>query len=728
HDGRVSRFGRADGLSSDTIQNIFEDREGTIWIATTQGIDAFRDLRVASVTNREGLSADLANAVLAASDGTVWINAWHSLDAWRDGKMTSLNAGNGLPGEEVTAMFQERAGPLLIGIDRTLNVFEGGRFKPIYPTDGTPFGSLTGIAQDAEGDIWVVTHSPFMLTRIRERKVIERIPRSTIPFTQGMIAADPRDGIWLSLTNGNLGRYRRGQLDTFEIGSEPGTSASGLVAFPDGTIVASTARGLAGWREGKTQLMSEENGLPCREIYTLLTDAHDDLWLYASCGVIHIASDQLQRWWNAANTTLTLRLFDTLDGAQPARGNFFPRGSVGPDGRVWFANASVVQMIDPKQLGSNALPAPVQIERLVADRESFPLGGDARLPPNPRDLQIDYTGLSFVVPQKTRFRYRLIGHDVDWQEVGTRRQAFYTDLQPGNYVFEVTASNNDGVWNTNVASAAFSITPTLYQTRTFAALCVLSAAALVWLLIRMRVKQLEMRMRVRLEERIVERERIARELHDTLLQGLLSACLQLSVANSQLPQDAPAKSLFEKILRLLRQLSEDGRNAVTDLRGREPERDGLERALAQIPNDLGADDSVQFRLLVEGAARALRPAIRDEIYRIAREALANAFRHSGASIVETVLEYTPNAFRLVVRDDGRGMDADVLHSGRAGHWGLPGMRERSIAIGAQLKVLSAPGAGTEIKLSLPARTAFTTSSGGRWTDWLSRQFGDSETT
>jgi signal transduction histidine kinase len=304
------------------------------------------------------------------------------------------------------------------------------------------------------------------------------------------------------------------------------------------------------------------------------------------------------------------------------------------------------------------------------------------------------------------------------------QQAFYTDLPPRNYMFHVIASNNDGVWNQTGASLAFSITPAFYQTRMFAILCVLAVLGLVWLLFVLRVRQIEARLRVRAEERIAERERIARELHDTLLQGLLSVSLQLSLANSKIQRDAPAKPLIERIRQLLRQAIDEGRDAVRGLRS---QADALEHAFAQIPQDLTLVEKPPFRLLVEGAPRALRPLIRDEVYRIGREALANAFRHAQASSVETVLEYTPDRFRMIVRDDGRGMDPDVLQSGRPGHWGLSGMRERSTRIGARLKVLSAPGAGTEIDLVVAGDAAFEAKARRRWADWLGRLYLRSET-
>jgi signal transduction histidine kinase len=209
-----------------------------------------------------------------------------------------------------------------------------------------------------------------------------------------------------------------------------------------------------------------------------------------------------------------------------------------------------------------------------------------------------------------------------------------------------------------------------------------------------------------MEERIAERTRIAQDLHDTLLQGLLSASLQLAVANTQLPAEAAAKPLVSRVYALLRQLIEEGRNTVRGLRIRHLEPDELERAISLIPRDLGVEDKIEFKLTVEGAPQLLRPGVRNEVYWIAREALVNAFRHSGARVVEAVLEYSRNRFRMLIRDNGCGMDADVIRSGREGHWGLRGMNERSERIAARLRVLSAPGAGTEIDLVITGQIAF----------------------
>jgi len=366
---QVSHYGSGDGLSSDTVQNIFEDREGTVWVLTTRGIDAFRDIRVASFTSREGLSADLANGVLATRDGAVWINTWHWLDVLRDGKVTSLKPRKDFPGDEVISMYEDRSGAIWMGIDEDLAVYEAGRFHPIRRADGSS-PSARGTTQDIAGDIWVMSATePFrpLLVRIRNRVIVEE--RADIPFQHRVIVADPRGGVWFPLTNGDVARYHEGRLETFEFHRAPGTGiVNGLLAYPDGALVGSSPIGMVGVRSGKTQTMTEANGLPCTEMHAMLGDLRGGLWLYASCGIIFIAAEQVQAWWDDPAAVLQVRLFDALDGAQPARGNFFPNSSVGVDGRLWFTNASVAQVIDPDHLGGNTLAPPVHIEQVVADR------------------------------------------------------------------------------------------------------------------------------------------------------------------------------------------------------------------------------------------------------------------------------------------------------------------------------------------------------------------------
>jgi signal transduction histidine kinase len=311
------------------------------------------------------------------------------------------------------------------------------------------------------------------------------------------------------------------------------------------------------------------------------------------------------------------------------------------------------------------------------------------------------------LPERVAFRYRLVGVDRAWQDAGTRRDAFYTNLRPGSYTFRVKASNHDGVWNEAGAAVDLYVPPAFYQTTWFLAVCILLAAVLAWWIHRLRIGQVTARLERLHDERIDERTRIARELHDTLLQGHLTASMQLHVANANVPADSPAKPLLERVLRLMAEVSDEGRRALQGLRVASPaDSSALEDALARIRDELAAGPEVDFRVFAEGRSRPLLPLARDEIYWIGREALVNAFRHAGASRVEVEVEYRWRQLRLRVRDDGRGIDPAVLHDGREGHWGVAGMRERAERIGGRLRVWSAPGKGTEVELSVPASVAF----------------------
>jgi signal transduction histidine kinase/ligand-binding sensor domain-containing protein len=711
HGGKVCRYGTREGLSNDTVQGLFEDREGTLWVLTAQGIDAFRDLPVTSVTSHEGLSADLAKAVLAARDGTVWINTWHSLDVLRDGQVTSLSAHKGLPGEEVTALFEDHKGILWLGIDNDLNTFESGTFKPVKRPDGRSIGYIEQMTEDAAGDIWLMEAKTDQMLHIHDRTVVEEIPRSAIAFAFAhSIVPDLHEGIWFPLTNGDLARYRRGQLETVEFHRAPHTGLVwGLISTPDGSIIGGTSLGLIGWRDGRSQTMTAANDLPCREIHTLLRDRRDNLWLYAACGIIFIASDQVQAWWKDPAARLRFRLFDALDGAHTALAGFFPRSSVGPDGRLWFANGSVVQVIDPDRLSGNTLPPPVHIEGLVADRKALSPQPGLRLAPHTRDLEIDYTALSLVVPRKNNFRYRLVGHDTDWEDAGARRQAFYTDLPPGDYRFQVIASNNDGVWNESGASLDFSITPTFYQTPWFAALCITAGAGVLWLLYLIRVRQIEMRIRMRLEERVIERERIARDLHDTLLQSVQGLILRFQAVLARIPEGGERPlHMMEQALERADQVLAEGRDRVYDLRKSTHASNDLPRALQALAEEFAKTaDNTQFRVTVEGTPQKLHPVVREETYRIGAEALTNVVRHAVATHVDTEITYSRKGLTLRVVDNGRGFDAALLSEGAPrGHFGLTGMRERARRIRARFEVSTRPGSGSAVEVRVPASIAY----------------------
>ena len=364
-----------------------------------------------------------------------------------------------------------------------------------------------GITEDIDGNIWAAcAGNPRKLVRIRDFEVREEFPTSQVPAAR-TLAPDPQGGIWIATTTGDLARFRNGAVEKFALNLKGNPFLRRIVANADGSVLAASEDGLVGLRQGKVQRMTTENGLPCSAVFSFVEDKEKRWWLYTDCGVLELADSELQRWWSDPGALVQTRIYDRLDGAQP-NAPYFNSAAYSPDGRVWFANGQVVQMVDPSTLSRKAPPAPTYIESVIVDRREFPATGNLGLAPQPRDLQIDYTSPTFTVPQKVKFRYRLDSYDSDWHDAGTRRQAFYTDLPPGSYTFRVIAANSDGVWNETPAKLDFSIAPAYFQTNWFRALCAGLFLAMLWMAYRLRVRHLQRRFETTLlaEEKLREKD------------------------------------------------------------------------------------------------------------------------------------------------------------------------------------------------------------------------------
>jgi len=404
-------------------------------------------------------------------------------------------------------------------------------------------------------------------------------------------------------------------------------------------------------------------------------------------------------------------LFNLLDGlpAKPAEQRAPVLAKTG-DGRIWVATANGIAYVDPRRIPRNPLPPPVSVESLkVNGKETTPVDGLV-LSAGSNDLEIDYTALSLTIPERVRFKYKLEGHDSEWRDVGGRRQAYYGGLPPKDYRFRVIAANDSGVWNEAGASFGFSIAPAYYQTRWFQALCAAAFLALLWGLYRFRLHQIAERFNTRMEARVDERTRIARELHDTLLQSFQALMIHFQAVDNLLPP-GKGKDALEKVLDRADRALVEGRNAIQNIRSSTTVTNELSHAVTALGEELagshdGETGPATFRVSVEGTPRDLRPILRDDIYRIAREALQNAFRHAQASQIEADITYGDSLLRLRVRDDGKGIDPKHLQAGRDGHWGLPGMRERAQQIGAQFEMWSEVGAGTEVELRIPGSIVY----------------------
>jgi signal transduction histidine kinase len=441
-----------------------------------------------------------------------------------------------------------------------------------------------------------------------------------------------------------------------------------------------------------------------------------------ACGLVRIPRSELEAWASDPRLTIHATVFDSLDGVR-SQGFHYGYGAIvakATDGKLWFLPFGGVSVIDPHHLPLNKLPPPVHIEQITADDKPYDVWKGERIPSGIHRLTIDYTALSLTVPEKVHFRYKLEGADPDWREVVNDREVQYTNLGPGRYRFRVLACNNSGVWNEEGASLAFVIPPAWYQTNWFRAACVAAILAMFWGIYRLRVRQLAAQFNMRLEERVSERTRIARELHDTLLQSFQALLLRFQ-AGINLLRDRPAdaRTVLENAVDRASQAIAEGRDAIGGLRMSTVEKNDLSAAIKTIAEELArAQDnqsSTPFQVLVEGTPRELHAILRDEVYRLATEALRNAFRHAAAKNVEVEIRYDEKYFRLRVRDDGKGIDPEIVRGdGRERHYGLHGMRERAKLVGGKLTIWTELDSGTEIELTIPGPRAYVKSARPFW--------------
>jgi signal transduction histidine kinase len=422
------------------------------------------------------------------------------------------------------------------------------------------------------------------------------------------------------------------------------------------------------------------------------------LWINQIAGVLRIVKAELDLGAGTAGRAANYQSFDRRDGLRGIPHSVLGLGSawMAPDGKLYVATREFLQWIDPLHLPHNDIPPQVWIKGVEADGkvDLSPVAA-LTLEPNVNAVQIDYTATSLLIPDRVAFRYQLEGYDRTWIDAGSRRQAFYTKLPPASYVFRVIARNDSGIWNNRGASIRFTVRPTFFQTIGFKVLCLLGIGIAVWLAYRVRIRHLSGQLKARIYARLSERERIARDLHDTFFQGIQGLFLTIHNATQRMSEDDPIRPLFEDALSKSDELMAEGRELVLDLRSHEVDRGDLATLLHDVANDAPTVSTAAFQVVVNGEPRPLQPGVCDEIYRLGREALSNAFRHSGAQAIEAELNYDPRELRVRFRDNGIGIDADILrHGRRENHWGLPGMRERAGKIGADMDIWSAPNTGT----------------------------------
>jgi len=706
----VETFHSSVGLSSEVTKQVFEDREGDIWIGTERGLDEFRPAKV-RFEPALTLPAAFGDKLTASADGTVYIG-------------------------EARAIFRVRP---------------GGEPEAVLPVSTEP----QSICEAPDGVLGIVLENQVILWK--NGRVLKRSNRPNREGISYDCAFDKNGDFWYSSREGGLNRYRNGKWE--EVlrpvgGSLPTTlerDAQGdlivqygrqlawidgpairftpldfgagdpkvltLYGAPNGDVFAAGIFGLTRYREGRSQTIWAEGVAESNRINGVVLMPDGDIWLAYPTHLARIGAAALERAFEIHEFPPPGESLGAVDGLTSGPNSHSQRSLVrGGDGRLWVATESGTLSMAPERNRHARMAPSIAITSLTVDDRTYRDPGSLELPAAPSNIEIDFAVLSFADPRHVKARYRLEGYDQAWIEPGTRRQAFYTNLAPGRYRFRVIGANDQGVWNRAGAGLSFEIPPTFVQSRWFLGLCIALALIVLWLAYRLRMAQVARRIRTGLEERLGERERIARELHDTLLQSVQGLILRFQSVANRMPPDEPSRALLESALKRADDVIIDGRNSVRGLRAGDGQGDLL-AILRELVDSAEFSPPVPVRAVVEGTPRPLHPLVATEVRRIAAEALFNVARHAQATSVDVAITFGDWHLDIEIRDDGVGIPESVLARGeREGHFGLVGMRERAQRIGGTLAIDSRARKGTDVTLRLPAKLAYAHRAAG----WRSR--------
>lgn len=698
-------FTSRDGLSADVTNQLLEDREGNVWVATERGLDKFRPATLIAEPEL-GSPAIFGDKLLAASDGSVYIGEAHTVFRVRPGGTPEAILRNLA---EPQSLCEAPDGAIWIGFASRIVVWaDGGIRKTIERPDLRANHNLIyDCAFDAAGSFWM-SASGGGLRRYRDGRWETMLaagdradfyPTTMVRAPDGGMVVQAGDRlVWID----EAGKRSYTRLDFGEGGLKV------LTLYTSGDdVYAAGAFGLSRIRAGQVETIRADPVSPDSRINGIVRTPAGDAWLaYPKSLVRFRAGDLDHAFVDKTLPTPTLSL-GSGDGLRSQPHSHSQRSMVrGGDGRLWIATETGTLWMDPAHVIRNAFPPGLAIKSLIADGHAYGDPAALELAPGTSKIEIDFAVLSLADPPRVQARYMLEGTDRDWVDSGARRQAFYTNLPPGKYRFRVIGANNDGVWNRAGATLEFTIPPTFVQSGWFVLLCAALVLVFFGAIYRWQVTRIARRIHARLDERAGERERIARELHDTLLQGIQGLMLRFQAVADRLTHDDKSHEQLEAALAAADEVVVDARNRVRDLRGLEGTNDLcliIEHLVAEAP----FDPPIPVRIVVEGKPRLLHPFVAEEIKRIVREALFNMALHARASSAEVAIGFEPRHLAIRMRDDGVGIPGDVVaHGHKDGHFGMIGMRERAERIGGKLIVSSTPGAGAEITLTLPAKLAF----------------------
>ena len=701
--GKVDTFPPNDSLSSDAIDSLFEDREGNVWIGgDTTGLTILRRLKFVTYSFREGGIDPQIRCILGTHDGTVWIGTdGGGLKHFKDGRFSEFTTAGGLSSNVVLALGEQANGALLVGTPDGLNRVQKSAVSPVESARNLPEDFVRSLYTDRDGSLWVGTRrglSHISGEQVRIYTQADGLGSDTV----GALLRDRHENLWIGTLHG-LSRLDNTGIRNFTVAQGlSGNIITDLYEDEEGRLwIATQDGGLNSYSNGSFTSPPLSFGLP-PAIYGVTEDRHRNIWLAAKSGIFRVNKDGLLRHSAQVPDSWRAIAYGPSDGLRVSEcsGGGHPAVWKTADGDIWFATARGAALLAADVNVLNRVPPAVAIETVSIDDTALSPYEVNEISPGHTRISFEYAGLSFTAPQKVEFKYKLDGFDQNWIEAGTRRVAYYTNLPPRSYRFRVIARNNDGFWNETGTSISIRVLPHFYQTWWFYVLLLCLAGLTSYALYLWRLRQIKSRF----DAVLAERNRIAREIHDTLAQGFVGVSVQLELVSRFLHSSGEAaREHLDQARILVRSSLAEARQSIWELRSQQDGAQDFAARLTRLAQQVSETGPVRVQLEIHGEYRPLRRDVEDELFRICQEAIANAVRHSGARQVGLDLTFGPRKLRMTVSDNGIGFAGDVNSQGPEGHFGLKGMRERAERIHAALNIESKLGSGTTVTVEAPAR-------------------------
>lgn len=692
--------GRA-GTGLGVVLSLCQDREGSLWIGLeTNGLARLKRAQVATLTEEDGLPHDSVLSAIQDSRGDIWIGTAIGFSKWSGGKISSRTELVGFPIRHVSSIAEDREGNIWFGAGgQIFKIMKDGRF--VKDGEWKRVFEIKTIYCDPLGRMWIGTDGEGLFRIENGRATMYRTQEGLASNQVRGILYDRQGTLWVTTFGGGVSRFADGKFTTYTI--KEGLGSNRVVAVheaDDGSLWFATRGGLSRLRSGRFHTYTIQEGLPVNQISGILEDGNGNFWFSCSQGLVRVRKTDFNDLDGGKITRVTCHTYGVGDGLRSSAfaAGYQPNVCRTTDGKLLFTSLKGLVIISPDRLFSNALIPPVRIEKVLINKRPVDTGDHAVIPPGEGEVEVHYTALSYLAPEKVQFKYQLEGLDREWVDASTRRFAYYAGLPPGEYKFRVIACNNDGIWNEAGDAFTFYLKPHYYQTIWFYALCAALALFAAHRFYLIRIK----RMKAEFAAVSMERNRIAREIHDTMAQGFAGISVQLE-AGKQMLFDSPrlAEEHLDEANNLARGCLQEVRRYVWNLRHRDQGKGDLAARLSDLAKTIGGEASFDFK--ISGTPRQLSEPTESILLRIGQEAILNAVKHARAGKIEVELLFEKRHVRLRIQDDGCGFDLGREEVKDDGHFGMLGMRERAIQLGGCLTVNSAPGLGTDIEVKVPLR-------------------------